>query len=175
MANRTLISVDVESDGSAPGLFSMVCFGAVIVEDGLNRTFYGETAPISDRWNPEALAISGISREKHMTFATPHDTMRAFADWIKKEAPKGATFITDNPAFDFAFINYYFVAANIPNPFGYSARRIGDLFCGVKNDYFYQWKRHRKTRNSHMPVDDAKGNAEALLYLRDELGFKLNR
>jgi hypothetical protein len=175
MANRALISVDVEADGPTPGIdmYSMVCFGAVIVEDGLKRTFYGETAPISPRWVPEALAISGISREKHMEFPSPHETMKAFAEWVKKEAPKGATFITDNPAFDFAFINYYFVATGLPNPFGFSARRIGDLFCGVKNDYFYQWKRHRKTKHTHNPVDDAKGNAEALLYLRDELGFKL--
>lgn len=173
MAKRALISVDVEADGGAPGLYSMVCFGAVIVEDGLKRTFYGETAPISTQWVPEALAISGISREQHLGFGPPNATMQAFADWIKKESPQGATFITDNPAFDFAFINYYFVRAAIPNPFGFSARRIGDLFCGVKNDYFYQWKRHRKTKHTHNPVDDAKGNAEALLYLRDELKFKL--
>ena len=32
------------------GTNSMVCFGAVIVEDGLKRTFYGKTRPISSEY-----------------------------------------------------------------------------------------------------------------------------
>jgi len=47
--------VDVESDGPIPGDFSMVCFGAVVVEPGLERTFYGCLRPISERWLPDAL------------------------------------------------------------------------------------------------------------------------
>jgi hypothetical protein len=35
------IMVDIESDGPVPGDYSMVCFGAVVVEPGLERTFYG--------------------------------------------------------------------------------------------------------------------------------------
>ena len=35
------VMVDIESDGPIPGDFSMVCFGAVIVEPELNRSFYG--------------------------------------------------------------------------------------------------------------------------------------
>ena len=58
------------------------------------------------------------------------------------------------------------------NPFGWSSRRIGDLFCGFYNDMFYKWKKHRITSHTHNPVDDAKGNAEALLYLKSQ-GFKL--
>ena len=55
--------VDIESDGPIPGDYSMVCFGAVVVEPGLEKTFYGQTKPISGKWIPEALAISGFSRE----------------------------------------------------------------------------------------------------------------
>ena len=33
--------VDVESDGPIPGDYSMISFGAIIVEPTLNRTFYG--------------------------------------------------------------------------------------------------------------------------------------
>ncbi len=57
------VMIDVESDGPIPGDYSMVCFGAVIVEPGLNRTFYRRLKPISDQFIPEALAISGFSRE----------------------------------------------------------------------------------------------------------------
>ena len=30
------IVVDIEADGPIPGDYSMVCFGAVVVEEGLN-------------------------------------------------------------------------------------------------------------------------------------------
>ena len=55
------IMVDVESDGPIPGDYSMVCFGAVIVEPGLARDFYGKFKPISEKWNPETLAVSGFT------------------------------------------------------------------------------------------------------------------
>jgi len=35
------VVVDVESDGPIPAEFSMVCFGAVIFDDLLDKTFYG--------------------------------------------------------------------------------------------------------------------------------------
>jgi hypothetical protein len=43
----SFIVVDVEADGPMPGSFSMVSFGAVIVREGLNDTFYGKVSPIS--------------------------------------------------------------------------------------------------------------------------------
>lgn len=42
------IMVDIEADGPIPGDYSMVSFGAVVVEPGLERTFYGELRPISE-------------------------------------------------------------------------------------------------------------------------------
>jgi hypothetical protein len=38
------VIVDVESDGPIPAEFSMVCFGAVIFDEKLEQTFYGERA-----------------------------------------------------------------------------------------------------------------------------------
>jgi hypothetical protein len=67
----SLFVVDVESDGPAPGLYSMVCFGAIKVDDALTTTFYGQLSPIADDWIPEALAISGISREEHLGYPRP--------------------------------------------------------------------------------------------------------
>ena len=60
----TYIMVDVESDGPNPGDYSMICFGAIIVEPALNRTFYGQLKPISEKWIPDALKVSGFTREK---------------------------------------------------------------------------------------------------------------
>ena len=58
----SFISVDVEGDGRIQGIHSMVCFAAVVIEPSLKKTFYGKIRPISDFWEPDALAISGISR-----------------------------------------------------------------------------------------------------------------
>lgn len=166
------IVVDVEADGPIPGYYSMVSFEAVVVDNQLDKTFYGEVKPISDKWIPESLAISGITRDQHLKFNEPVNVMHSFAEWIKKNTSGQPIFISDNNGFDFAFINYYFHAFYGKNPFGWSSRRIGDLFCGYMNDPYYKWKRHRKTSHTHNPVDDAKGNAEALLYLREQ-GFKI--
>ena len=34
------IMADVEADGPIPGSYSMICFGAVLVEEGLSHTFW---------------------------------------------------------------------------------------------------------------------------------------
>lgn len=167
------IVVDVEADGAIPNKFSMVCFGAVIVEPSLSKTFYGQTKPISELWNPEALAISGFSREQHLTFDEPIDVMQSFEKWIKENSKGKPIFICDNPAFDWQWINYYFHYYIGYNPFGFSARRIGDLYCGMKMDTYQKWKHLRKTIHDHHPVNDAKGNAEALFEMK-KMGLKID-
>ena len=167
-----LIVVDVEADGEIPSVYSMVCFGAVVVEDSLNRTFYGKTKPISEKWKPDALAVSGFTREDHLTFDDPKEVMLQFKEWLMDVSTGNKIFISDNLAFDWQWINWYFHYFTGSNPFGFSGQRIGDKFQGFFNDPYYKWKHHRKTRHTHNPVDDAKGNAEALLYLRDQ-GYKI--
>jgi DNA polymerase III epsilon subunit-like protein len=168
------VIVDVESDGPIPAEFSMICFGAVIFDELLNQTFYGRTRPISQQFVPESLAVSGFSRQQHLGFDDPKMVMKNFADWLGSRCKGWATFISDNPAFDWQFINYYFHRFLGRNPFGFSARRIGDLYSGLVRDASKasEWKKYRVTAHSHNPVDDAKGNAEALKKLK-ELGLKL--
>lgn len=167
-----LVVVDVESDGNLLGVNSMVCFGAVIVEEGLKKTFYGRTKPISKQYIPEALAISGFSREEHEKFDNPQEVFEKFGEWLKVNCGNKPILISDNNGYDASWINWYFLTYCGTNPFGWSSRRIGDLFCGFYNDMFYKWKIHRISEHTHNPLDDAKGNAEALLYLQKQ-GFKL--
>ncbi len=167
------IMVDIESDGPIPGDFSMVCFGAVIVEPGLSRTFYGKLKPISEKFNPEALAISGFSREEHLTFDPPKKVMQKFADWISSNAKGRCFFISDNNGFDWQFINWYFHHFLGKNPFGFSSTNLGSLYKGMQKDTFVNFKHLRKTRHTHNPVDDAMGNAEALLQMK-EMGLKIS-
>lgn len=167
------IVVDVEADGAIPHKYSMVSLGAVIVEPSLSKTFYGQVKPISEEWNPEALAISGISREEHLKFDDPKEVMEKFEKWILENSKGKPIFISDNPCYDWQFINYYFHYFLGKNPFGYSGRRIGDLYCGLVKDSHAQWKHLRKTIHDHNPVNDAKGNAEALFEIQ-KLGLSIN-
>ena len=41
------IMVDIESDGPIPGDYSMISFGAVRVDEHLDKTFYGRLRPVS--------------------------------------------------------------------------------------------------------------------------------
>lgn len=160
MSAPRLFVVDVEADGPCPGLYSMVCFGAVELESG--KVFYGQTGSVTEKWVPEALAVSGFTREQHVAFPHPRVTMTRFTGWL--QAGPRPVFVSDNPAFDWQFINYYFHRYVGSNPFGFSARRIGDLYSGLVGDLraSNDWKKLRKTAHTHDPVDDARGNAEAL-------------
>ena len=166
--------VDVESDGAIPGDYSMISFGAVLVDEKLDRTFYGELKPISDKFTPEALAVSGFSREETEQFDDPKMVMTNFRDWIKENSKGRPIFISDNNGFDWMFICWYFHHFIGENPFGFSSRRLADLFCGMEKDTFAKWKHLRKTAHTHNPVDDAMGNAEVLLMMKKEMGLKIS-
>lgn len=162
------IMVDVESDGPAPGLFSMVCFGAVVVEPGLKETFYGKTAPISLAFNPEALAISGFTRKQHEEFKDANIAIAEFYKWVKEVGGKNPRFISDCLTGDWGFINYYFYKYIGENPFGYSGRRLSDLICGFNKDMHTKWKSKKDKRLLHDPVFDAIENAKIFLELKKD-------
>ncbi|AEW02406.1 exonuclease [Niastella koreensis] len=167
------IMVDVETDGPIPGDFSMISFGAVLVDEQLDKTFYGQLKPISEQYIPEALAVSGFSRQETLAFDDPQTVMTNFAAWIKITAKDRPVFISDNNGFDWMFICWYFHHFTKANPFGFSSQNLGSLYKGLVKDTFQNFKHLRKTKHTHHPVDDAKGNAEALLTLKKEHGLKI--
>ncbi len=169
----SFIMVDIEADGPIPGDDSMVSFGAVVVEPGLERTFYGKLKPISERWVPEALAVSGHSREETLGFEEPAAAMTAFAEWLAAVSKGQPRFVADNNGFDWQFINWYFHHFIGRNPFGFSSTNLGSLYKGLVKDASKSFKHLRRTKHTHHPVDDAKGNAEALLTMKQELGLRI--
>ena len=166
--------VDIEADGPIPGDYSMVCFGAVIVEPRLERTFYGRLRPISEKWIPEALAVSGFSRDETLAFDDPASVMSAFERWLADNAGKRPFFVSDNNGFDWQFINWYFHHFLGKNPFGFSSTNLGSLYKGLVKDTFQTFKHLRKTAHTHDPIDDARGNAEALLHMKEAMGLKIS-
>lgn len=169
--------IDVEADGPAPGLFSMVSFATVIVERPLNRNhlFFSTVRPISDAWDPEALAVSGYHREEMLLFPSAEGIMPAFATWVRANTAPGCrpVFWADNNGFDWHFINYYlwrFVGENV---FGHSSRNISDVFFGLTNGTTRSLSCLQNTPHTHHPTDDALGKAEALLAMCDDYGLNL--
>lgn len=166
------ISVDVEADGPAPGMYSMIALGAVLVNNP-EVGFIGYLQPISEEWQPEALAISGFSREDTLEFPDPSLTMAAFNRWIKDHAEPPYIFAADNNGFDWQFVNYYFWRYLGHNPFGFSSKNINSIFHGLTKNSRASFKHLRKTKHDHNPMHDARGNAEALQHMRDEMDFKV--
>ncbi len=167
------VMVDVEADGPIPGDYSMVCFGAVIVEPELARTFYGRPKPISEEFIPDALAVSGFTRGETLAFCEPQLVMEQFRAWLAAECKGRMMFVSDNNGFDWQFINWYFHHFVGNNPFGFSSTNLGSLYKGLQMDTFVNFKHLRKTKHTHNPVDDARGNAEALLQMK-EMGLKIS-
>ena len=155
--------IDVETDGPIPGDYSMILLGAVIVRPGLKDTFFGRLQPISDKYQEEALKISGQSRLDTMGFPYPSLTMNSFTTWIQSKSVGRPMFISDNNGFDFMCVTWYFHHFLGFDPFGHSSTNLGSLYKGLVRNTMKNFKHLRKTRHTHNPVDDAMGNAEALL------------
>ncbi len=155
-----LIFVDVEATGLSPATGVMTEFGAV--EYDSRRTFHGvlhEAEP--DPANPAKSRIIGRSFPEA-------DVMQRFAAWLKQVSAGHPVFVSDNPAYDFQWINYYFDKALGLNPFGHSGRRISDYWAGLQRDWrdTQSWKKYRSTPHDHNPVHDAMGNVEAFTVMR---------
>ena len=92
------------------------------------------------------------------------EVFEKFDKWLT-EITKGErpVFVSDNPAFDWQWINDGFWRNLDKNPFGHSARRIGDFYAGLVGDFTNasSWKKLRVTPHDHNPVNDAMGNLEA--------------
>ncbi len=164
--------IDVENDGPIPGEYSMIMLGAVVVRDGLRDTFLGKLKPISPNYEPDTLKISGFTREETMAFADPEGVMKEFERWISSvNMGKRPMFISDNNGHDYMFTTWYFHYFLARNPFGHSSTNLGSLYKGMIKDTFKNFKHLRQTKHTHNPVDDAMGNAEALLYMKNEMGL----
>ncbi|MBK7057792.1 MAG: 3'-5' exoribonuclease [Leptospiraceae bacterium] len=168
------IMVDVEADGPIPGEYSMISFGAVLVDKTLDKTFYGKLKPISEKFIPEALAVSNMSREQTLLHSEPASVMQEFAHWLKLNSKGNPMFISDNNGFDWMFMCYYFHRFIASNPFGHSSTNLGSLYKGIVKSTFENFKHLRKTKHTHNPVDDAMGNAEALLTIVEKYGLKIS-
>lgn len=156
MSNNALIFVDCEATGPCPGKGELTEFGAVAYPS--KETFHGILAESSP--TEEYLALSKVTGKRY----DPVKVFSDFKEWLEKvNNKKRVIFVSDNPAFDWQWINYGFHHHVGENPFGHSGRRISDFYAGLVHDFYETqgWKKFRITPHDHNPVNDAMGNVEA--------------
>jgi len=147
-----LVFVDCEAQGPCPGLGQLTEFGAVIYEPERpahhKLTFHGV---ITTRDGAEPYLQ--VEKSVYMRFDM----------WLQGWSKGRPIFVSDNPAWDFQWIQEGFHRLMGRNPFGHSARRIADFYAGLTGDFrnTQKWKQLRITPHDHNPVNDAMGNVEA--------------
>lgn len=170
--------VDVEASGPCPGLYDMTEIGLIVIREGYPveemPSFYGQFSPMSDNYIQEALDVCERTWEEVKAFPDPELTTKALAAFIESEGGTRPMMVSDNPAFDFQFVNYYCWKFLGHNPFGHSAMSLGSLYKGMVKNTFKNFKKLRKTKHTHDPVMDCRGNVEALLYMVKEMGLGIN-
>lgn len=168
------VSVDVEADGPIPGKFSMISLGAVVAEPPYDDSFYVTIAPITKEFIPDALKVTGFTRQQTENFNKPEVEMLRFNEWLKDlKLRKGQPiFVSDNNGFDWQFINYYLHFYIGKNEFGFSSLNLNSLYKGVSRSMQAKFKEHRVTKHTHNALDDAKGNAEALYTILNKYEIK---
>jgi hypothetical protein len=169
------ISADIETDGPVPGKYSMLSFGlaAVATYDGHSverldaraHAAYWELQPVTDSFDPEALAVNGLDRERlRRTGQQPADAMRTAADWVNAVAADRKPVLVAYPvAFDWLFLHWYFETYAGESPFGHgSCLDIRSLYVGASGSTFAgSSKRHIPERlqpraaHTHHALDDA--------------------
>lgn len=155
--------IDVEATGPHPLSYSMVQIGAVDLE--------GEEFTCKMRPRPGTIADPGALKSIGLTWAEvcdwpePGAQMALFNEFIADTyGGKRVPSWSDNPAFDWQYINAYLWEYTGGNPLGWSMRRIGDFYAGIQHSVSAtsKWKKLRDTKHTHDALDDARGNAEAL-------------
>jgi hypothetical protein len=133
LVGDSYFSADVETDGPIPGPYSMLSFALVYAGsfDGerfvrprdFSGSFYRELRPISDNYQPEALRVNGLNRERlRLEGESPKTVMRQAYDWITRVAGGAKPVLAAYPlSFDWAWLYWYFVQFS-PNgsPFNHS-------------------------------------------------------
>ncbi len=114
-------SADVETDGPIPGPFSMLSFALVYAGkfDGetfkrppnYEQRFYRELRPISHEFEPEALQVNGLDRDRLLREGgLPEQVMTEASEWIKDVAGEGCPALVAYPlSFDWTWLYWYFV------------------------------------------------------------------
>jgi DNA polymerase III alpha subunit (gram-positive type) len=177
MKQEVYISIDIETDGPAAGINSMLSLGAAAftVQEGQIGEWYQKIKPLPeavrseetmDWWqlNPTAW------QEANKNQKSPFVSIPEFALWCESMKANGRLVAVAWPAaFDFSFVNYYLWKFARRNPLGFSCLDIRSYANGVfgaegyygtrgvvpEGDLYNQFKIPTEDLRPHFAVDDA--------------------
>jgi DNA polymerase III epsilon subunit-like protein len=177
--------VDIEADGPIPGPYSMLSLGAAVAgvqdADGFTpadptaRTFYRELRPISEEFVPEALAVSGLDRERlRREGLEPALALGQFTRWVREVSGDAQPVMCGYPAaYDWMFLYWYLIRFTGESPFGHSgcldmktlyATKAGLPLRAVAKGTMPRELLSRR-RHTHHALDDAIEQAELFAHL----------
>jgi DNA polymerase III epsilon subunit-like protein len=174
------ISVDVETSGPIPGIFSLLSIGACLVHNP-EAALYLELKPDSREHDPESLRVTGFDLSQlEQDGLTPQEAMLRFKEWVDSFIVPGKKiiFVGLNAPFDWSFINYYFVKYIGNNPFGFTAIDMKAYFMGARRCKWSETKSSHmvsllapKSQPTHNALDDARFQAELfnLMLIKENL------
>ncbi len=175
------ISVDVETAGPTPSLYSLLSIGACEVFDP-GEGFYIEIQPVNDAFVPQALKVSQLNLDElQENGLAPQVAMMRFSEWISSVTPqdKQPVFVAFNAPFDWMFVNDYFHRFFGHNPFGHKALDIKALYMGLHS---VSWRKTGMNSVSqhylgdrqlaHHALQDALDQAEIFCKIVDEMKMK---
>jgi 3'-5' exoribonuclease Rv2179c-like domain len=181
------ISIDIETDGPAPGWNSMLALGAAAFDRTGEQVgfWYATLKPLEDarqddgtmQWwasQPEAWKEVTSNRQD------PGRVIPEFADWCEfKSVDHGAKLVAVAwpAAFDFAFVNYYCHRFAGRNPLGFGACDIRSYANGLADHPDYYGIPEKQVREMagkidktglrpHVAVDDAIEQGRLFMALR---------
>jgi len=165
VSREIFFCVDIEASGPVPGLYNMVSIGAVPVSrrDGSwqpeEDRFYVELKPIAPGFDPGAMKVHGIPRDKLEQEGTEAaEAMRRLAEFVAarlRKASGRAVFVGHNAVFDWSFVAYYFERFGIPNPFGYKALDSKALAMGRLDIGWFETHKENLEALLGLPPQDA--------------------
>lgn len=168
------VSVDIETDGPIPGLYSMLSFGSVafdltnpdkpIVVSKFERNLIElegakqHESTMRDFWdkNPEAWKVC---RENPVD---PKLAMQEYCEWLKS-LPGKPVFVGYPAGFDFTFIYYYLMYFIEESPFKFQALDIKSYAMCYMQTSFRETSKHnmpkrwfdKNLKHTHCALDDA--------------------
>lgn len=127
-------SADVETDGPIPGIYSMLSFALVYAGTFDGRVFnrpphyqvslYKELKPISSHFDPAAMRVNRLDRNRLTVFGeSPDIAMSQATRWVREVAGIGRPVLVAYPlSFDWSWLYWYFTRfSSYASPFNHSS------------------------------------------------------
>ena len=179
--NEIYVSTDIETDGPAPGINSMLSFASAAfnIEGELVDTFTANIHTLPDgKQNPETMLfwarfpVAFVACRKNLQ--DPQEALINYTNWLNRLGGK-PVFVAYPAGFDFTFMYWYLMKYTGKSPFGFSCIDMKSYASAVLKKPFRKttWKNMPKRwfserEHTHVALDDAIEQGELFINMYKE-------